>query len=96
MINVLQRIKFYPGLNIPYKKSYTVGGRYEEPRLQHATIEMFSFAKQVCRVKGEIMFLTYHSAVECADHASSHYSTPQIESCDCRRKENARVTMKHI
>lgn len=59
-------------------------------------IETFNFAKQVYRVKGEIRFLTYHSAVECADHTSSHYYTPQIKSRDCRRKENACLTVKYI
>ena len=73
-----------------------MGRKYKQPRLQHALIETFNFAKQVYRVKGEIRFLTYHSAVECADHTSSHYYTPQIKSRDCRRKENACITVKYI
>lgn len=38
------------------------------------------------------MFLTYQCAVECADHPCSYHSAPQMKSCDCRTKENARIT----
>lgn len=77
MINVLQRVKFYPGLNIPYHKNY-VGARkvgINNPDY-HSTNKFFNFAKQVYKVKGDIMVLTYQRAVECADHPSSYYCAP--------------------
>lgn len=73
-----------------------MGRKYKQPRLWHALIKTVNFAKQVYRVKEEVRFLTYHSAVECADNTSSHYHTPQIKPRDCRRKENACITVKYI